>query len=150
MCGKCGNGLSRTLALLLVLLVLSPLSLSADVVYTQAQVAALNLHLDELEKELKSAKQKLKEQGNQLSDAKIYSYELEIKLSKLRKELSEAKTSLEKLKKDSTGQKDTLNQLEKSLQQERKQNRLGKAKAFCIGAAIGVVGGLAGGYYLTR
>lgn len=110
----------------------------------------MNLHLDSLEKELKSAKQKLKEQGNQLSDVKIYSNELEIKLNKSRKELSEAKTSLEKLKKDSTEQKDTLGQLEKSLKQERKLNRWGKAKAFCIGIVVGAAGGLAGGYYLMK
>ena len=141
----------RILWLVLAVWLLLPCCCSrADVVYTDEQVTALNQHLDGLEKELKSAKQKLKEQGNQLSDAKIYSNEQKIKLNKLRKELSEAKTSLEKLKKDSTEQKDTLNQLEKSLKQEKRQSRWGKAKAFCIGLAFGVAGGLAGEYYLTR
>jgi len=122
----------------------------ADVVYTEAQVTALNLHLDELEKELKSAKQKLKEQDNLLSDVKIYSNELEIKLNKSKKDLSEAKTSLEKLQKASTEQKDTLKQLEKSLKLEKKQTRWGKVKAFAIGAVLGAAGGFAGAWYMLK
>ena len=122
----------------------------ADVVYTDEQVTALNQHLDGLEKELKNAKQMLKEQGNQLSVVKIYSDELKIKLNKSRKELSEAKTYLEKLKKDSENQKDTLQQLEKSLKQEKRQSRWEKVKAFCIGSLISGALGIAGGYYLTR
>ena len=142
---------SKIFLLILAVFLLQPCCYSwADVVYTDEQVTALNQHLDGLEKELKNAKQKLKEQGNQLSDAKIYSNELEIKLNKSRKELSEAKTSLEKLKKDSTEQKDTLKQLEKSLNQERAQNRWGKVKAWCIGAVIGAAGGFAGAWYMLK
>jgi septal ring factor EnvC (AmiA/AmiB activator) len=135
---------------LAVLLLLPSYSFSA-VVLTDEQEKALNQHLEGLEMELKSAKQKLKEQGNQLSDAKIYSNEQKIKLNKLRKELSEAKTSLEKLKKDSTEQKDTLQQLEKSLRLEKRQQRLMTIKVSAITFVIGAVAGAAGtGYYFAK
>ena len=135
---------SKIFLLLLAVLLLQPCSsVWADVVYTEAQVTALNLHLDELEKELKSAKQKLSEQKSELNQAKS-------ELSKAKKELTEANSSLEKSRETLTEQKDTLKQLEKSLQQERKQTRWGKVKAFAIGAVLGAAGGFAGAWYMLK
>ena len=145
----CGTRL-KIFSLVLALLLLQPLSLFSAVTYTDEQVTALNQHLDGLEKELKNAKEKLKEQSNQLSDAKIYSNEQQIKLNKLREELSEAKTSLEKLKKDSTEQKDTLNQLEKSLKQERRQQKWTTVKVGVITFVVGLAAGAGGTYYYTH
>ena len=145
----CGTKL-KIFSLALVLSLLLPSYSFSAVTYTDEQVEALKMHLDGLEKELKSAKEKLKEQGNQLSDAKIYSNELEIKLNKSRKALSEAKTSLEKLKKDSAEQKNTLQQLEKSLRQEKRQQKWTTVKVSVITFVVGLSVGAGGTYYYTH
>lgn len=132
----CGTK-SRTFWLLLAALLLQPCSSSwGAVVLTDEQETALNQHLDELEKEAKEQKSTIKELKNQLAEAKS-------ELESAKKELTESNRALNEVK-------DTSVQLEKYLKKEKREARLDKAKAFCIGLAIGAAGGLAGGYYLTR
>ena len=113
------------------------------VVLTDEQETALNLHLDELEKEAKEQKSTIKELKNQLTEAKAELKNAKSELESAKKELTESNRALNEVK-------DTSVQLEKYLKKEKRQARLDKAKAFCIGLVIGVTGGLAGGYYLTR
>lgn len=139
----CGTR-SRIFLLLLVGLLLLQCSFAwADVVYTEAQVTALNLHLDSLEKELNEQKQNAETLQAQLTGARS-------ELKQAQNELQTAKNSLEKSQQELKGQKTTLGQLEKSLDKERKLNRWGKVKAFAIGLVVGAAGGLAGGYYLMK
>ena len=128
---------SKIFLLSLAALLLQPCCSSwGAVVLTDEQETALNLHLDELEKEAKEQKSTIKELKNQLAEAKS-------ELESAKKELTESNRALNEVK-------DTSVQLEKYLKKEKRQARLDKAKAFCIGLVIGVTGGLAGGYYLTR
>ena len=143
MCGKYGNGLSRTLALLLVLLVLSPLSLSADVVLTDAEYGTLMKKLERAQDSLTKQEQDLKKLESELTKAKST-------MQKQEKALSEAKSLQEKSSEKINQLQQTLETASKSLKKLKSEQRAAKAKAFCIGAAVGAVGGLAGGYYLTR
>jgi len=134
---------SKTLWLALAVLLLLPCYSFSSVTLTDEEAIQLNQELENSKKELNGLREKLSEQKTQLSEAKN-------ELTQAKNELSNAKDSLTKSQKELEGQKDTLKQLRQSLKEQQREARWKKVKAFCIGLAVGAVGGIAGGYYLAR
>lgn len=132
----CGQKLRIFLLCLAALLLLPYCCSWADVVLTDEEATLLKASLMRADEQLAKAQDELK-----ISDEKLQ--KAEQKLEKAEKESAE-------LQKELKAQEERFGQLSTSWKQQKKEARWGKVKAFCIGALVGVAGGLAGGYYLTR
>ena len=127
----------RILWLVLAVWLLLPCCCSwADVVLTDEEATLLKQSLMRADEQLAKAQNELK-----ISDEK---------LQKAEQRLERAEKESAELQKELRAQEERFGQLSTSWKQQKKEARWGKAKAFCIGALVGVAGGLAGGYYLTR
>ena len=127
----------RILWLVLAVWLLLPCCCSwADVVLSDEEATALKASLQTAKKELTEQQMQIEKLQSTLETQKS-------DLRSAREELQKSQTETEALKQD-------LTKLSQSWKEQKKEARWGKAKAFCIGLAFGVAGGLAGGYYLTR
>lgn len=131
-----GHGLRVMLAWCLLLLACCAPTCAADVVLTDEEATALKASLMRADEQLQTAQSELERSEKKLQTA-------EEKLQKAEKES-------EKLEQELLEQEERLRQLSTSWTHQKKEARLGKIKAFCFGALVGVAGGLAKGYYLTR
>lgn len=115
----------------------------ADVVLTDQEWTQLKMSLMTADGQLQKAQNELKESDRKLAAA-------EQKLQTANERLEKAEKESAELQKELKAQEERFGRLSTSWKEQKKEARRGKVKAFCIGAAAGLVGGLAGGYYLTR
>ena len=120
---------------LLLLACCSP-TCAADVVLTDQEATLLKESLRTADEQLANAQKELEKSNKKLATAE--------------EKLQKAESTTAELEKELKAQEERYGQLSTSWKQQKKEARWGKIKAFCIGALVGVAGGLAGGYYLTR
>lgn len=131
-----GNGSKTMLLMWLVLCSACPPICWADVVLTDTEATALKMSLQTAKKELDEQEKQIEKLRSQLNGQKS--------------ELENARLQLEKSQTETRELQNNLTRLSTFWKEQKKEARVGKVKAWCIGAVLGAAGGFAGAWYMLR